>query len=176
MMEINYVLPRVLPLIHSFPDHQFVVAGAPSIAVRQYEKYLQGSDIALVTGQTCELLAMSEAAIVASGTATLEAALIGVPQVVCYGGNVISYQIAKRLIKTKYVSLVNLIMDAPVVTELLQYDMTLENMQRELSAILPTKPQRQVMLDHYAALRVLLGNPGAALRIAEKMIEEVDGE
>ncbi|MCL2097676.1 MAG: lipid-A-disaccharide synthase [Bacteroidales bacterium] len=172
-MEIKYILPRILPLVQYYPDYQFVVAGAPAIAPQQYEKHLKGSDIGLVMGKTHELLAVSDAAIVASGTATLEAALIGVPQVVCYGGNELSYQIAKRLIKVKYASLVNLIMNAPVVTELLQHDLTLSNLQRELSAILPEGPQRQTILDSYAALRTLLGKPAAAARIALKMKEEL---
>jgi len=173
MMEINYLLPRIIPLTQHYPDHQFVVAGAPSIAPQQYDKYLQGTGIALVTGQTYELLALADAAIVASGTATLEAALIGAPQVVCYGGSEISYQIAKRLIKVKYASLVNLIMNAPVVAELLQHNMTLANMQRELSAILPGGQQRQTILNNYAALRSMLGEPGAATRIAEKIFNDL---
>ena len=173
MMEINYVLPRVLPLSQRYPDYQFVIAGAPSIDRQQYGKYLKTNNIALVSGQTYELLALADAAIVASGTATLEAALIGVPQVVCYGGNEVSYQIAKRLIKTKYVSLVNLIMDAPIVSELLQHAMTLDNMQQELAAILPNGLQRQTILDNYAALRTMLGEHGAAERVAKAMIDEL---
>ena len=176
IMEINYVLPRVLPLARRFPDYQFVVADAPAIDSRRYEKYLQGTGLALVRGQTYELLALADAAIVASGTATLEAALIGVPQVVCYGGNEISYQIAKRLIKTKYVSLVNLIMDAPVLTELLQHAMTIDNMQHELSTILPGAPLRQTMLNNYATLRSMLGESSAATRIAEKMFVMINAE
>ncbi|MDR0296302.1 MAG: lipid-A-disaccharide synthase [Prevotellaceae bacterium] len=173
MMEINYVLPRITPLIQHYPDYQFVVAGAPAIALQQYDKYLQGTGIALVTVQTYELLALADAAIVASGTATLEAALIGVPQVVCYGGNELSYQIAKRLIKVKYASLVNLIMDAPVLTELLQHDMDLANIRDELSAILPNGPKRQAMLNNYTTLRTMLGEPDAATRIAREMINQL---
>ena len=170
MMEINYVLPRILFLAKQYPGYQFVVAGAPAIDEAQYEKRLHGGLFSVVYNQTCELLAQATAAIVASGTATLEAALIGVPQIVCYGGNEISYQIAKRLVKTKYISLVNLIMDAPVVTELIQHDMNEKNLHSELSAILPGGEKRQTMLAHYDQLRARMGERGASQRVAAEMV------
>ncbi len=171
MMEISYVLPRVLSIAKHYPNHQFVIAGAPSINPKIYEKYLAGSTAKVITGKTYEIMAQAEAAMVASGTATLEAALIGVPQVVCYGGSEISFQIAKHLVKTKYVSLVNLIMDAPVVTELLQHDMSAGNMQHELSVLLPGGSMRQLMLKNYAKLRNMLGETGAATRVAAEMVK-----
>ncbi|MDR0692630.1 MAG: lipid-A-disaccharide synthase [Prevotellaceae bacterium] len=169
MMEINYVLPRILFLAKQFPDYRFVVAGAPSIDEAQYKKYLHNDLFSIVYNQTCELLAQATAAIVASGTATLEAALIGVPQVVCYGGNEISYQVAKRLVRTKYISLVNLIMDAPVVTELIQHDMNEKNLQSELSAILPGGAKRPTVLAQYDQLRAMMGERGASQRVAKLM-------
>lgn len=172
LMEINYVLPRVLSLARTFPAYRFVVAGAPSIDPAVYQKYLQGTDFGIVYNQTYALMALSDAAIVASGTATLEAALAGTPQVVCYGGNELSFQIAKRLVKTKYISLVNLIMDAPVVTELLQHDMNAANMQAELQSLLPGGSKRQALLNNYASLRKLLGEPGAANRVALEMVKK----
>jgi lipid-A-disaccharide synthase len=170
IMEINYVLPRLLFLAGQFPQYQFVVAGAPSIDEACYKKYLHNDTFGLVYNQTYELLAQATAAIVASGTATLEAALIGVPQVVCYGGSEISYRVAKRLVKTKYISLVNLIMDAPVVTELIQHDMNEEQLKKELSAILPGGAKRQTMSAHYERLRARMGERGASHRIAELMV------
>jgi lipid-A-disaccharide synthase len=173
VMEINYVLPRVLFLAKQFPGYRFVVAGAPSIDEAQYEKYLRGGLASIVYNQTYALLAQASAAIVASGTATLEAALIGVPQVVCYGGNEISYQVAKRLVKTKYISLVNLIMDAPVVTELIQHGMNEKNLYNELSAILPGGAKRQTLLAHYGQLRAKTGERGASLRVATEMVKQM---
>ncbi|MDR3180641.1 MAG: lipid-A-disaccharide synthase [Prevotellaceae bacterium] len=173
IMEINYVLPRILFLAEQFPGYQFVIAGAPSIDEAQYKKYLHGGLFNIVYNQTYALLAQATAAIVASGTATLEAALIGVPQVVCYGGNEISYQVAKRLVKTKYISLVNLIMDAPVVTELIQHGMSKENLQHELSAILPEGKKRQTMLAQYGQLRDKIGGSGASLRVAAEMYQKL---
>jgi lipid-A-disaccharide synthase len=173
IMEINYVLPRILFLAKQFPDYRFVIAGAPSIDETQYEKYLHDGLFSIVYDQTYSLMAQATAAIVASGTATLEAALIGVPQVVCYGGNEISYQVARRLVKTKYISLVNLIMDAPVVTELIQHGMSRENLQNELSAILPGGEKRQTLLAHYEQLRAKTGERGASLRVATEMVQEL---
>jgi lipid-A-disaccharide synthase len=175
VMEINYVLPRLLFLAEQFPEYQFVVAGAPSIDEAQYKKHLHGGAFRIVYNQTYPLLAQAAAAIVASGTATLEAALTGVPQVVCYGGHEISYQVARRLVKTKYISLVNLIMDAPVVTELIQHDMSRANLQRELQAILPGGGKRAAMLAQYNQLRSKTGESGASFRVASLMMNELKG-
>ena len=170
-MEINYVLPRLLFLAKQFPDYRFVVAGAPAIDTALYERLLHGSDFRIVYNQTYALLAQATAAIVASGTATLETALAGVPQVVCYGGSEISYQLAKRLVRTKYISLVNLIMDAPVVAELIQHDMNAANLQKELQAVLPDGAKRQAMLAQYDTLRAKTGERGASLRVAKLMCQ-----
>ncbi|MDR1405863.1 MAG: lipid-A-disaccharide synthase [Prevotellaceae bacterium] len=172
-MEINYVLPRIVPLADCFPDHQFVIAGAPATGLREYEKYLRTKTVRLVQDQTYELLSHAEAAIVASGTATLETALIGTPQIVCYGGNEISFQIARRLVRVKFISLVNIIMNREAVRELVQHDLTAGNLQNELQAILPGGTKRAAQLRDCAELRKLLGAQGAAERIARQMTDEL---
>ncbi|MDR3351403.1 MAG: lipid-A-disaccharide synthase [Prevotellaceae bacterium] len=172
-MEINYILPRVTPLAERFPDYQFVVAGAPATDRQAYEKHLRHTAVQLVANQTCELLSHAAAAIVASGTATLETALIGTPQIVCYGGNEISFQIAKRLVRIKFISLVNIIMNREVVRELLQHDLNAANLQAGLHALLPSGNKRAAQLNDYAELRRRLGEQGAAKRIAEEMAREV---
>lgn len=171
--EVRYILPRLVDISQSFPHYQFVVAGAPSLDVSLYQKYLAGSSVKYVYNKTYELMMQATAAVVASGTATLEAALLNVPQVVCYGGSEISYQIAKRLVKVKYVSLVNLIADREVVRELLQHDMTLTNIKAELSAILPDGGKRSDMLKSYAEVRVSLGEVGVSYRVAQNMVNQL---
>jgi lipid-A-disaccharide synthase len=122
-----------------------------------------------VTGATYALLGRSHAALVKSGTSTLETALLDVPQVVCYAGNPVSYQIAKRLIKVKYISLVNLIADRPLVSELIQQDLNRENLKEALHEILTDK-KRQEIRSGYADLRHLLGDGGASSRAAQAIL------
>jgi lipid-A-disaccharide synthase len=172
-MEINYVLPSVLPVAAHFPDYRFVIAGAPAVDRPVYEKYLRHTDFRLVENQTYELLSHAAAAIVASGTATLETALTGTPQIVCYGGNEISFQIAKRLVRIKFISLVNIIMNREVVRELIQHDLNTANLQAELQALLPNGNKRAAQLNDYDKLRRLLGERGAAMRIAQEMVREL---
>ena len=172
-MEINYLLPRITPLAAHFSGYQFVVAGAPAIDRQAYEKHLRHTSFRLVENQTCELLSHAAAAIVASGTATLETALIGTPQIVCYGGNEISFQIAKRLVRIKFISLVNIIMNREVVRELIQHDLHTANLKAGLQALLPNGNRRTAQLNDYAELRRLLGEQGAAKRIAEEMLNNV---
>ena len=168
--EISYILPRLSFLAGAYPQYQFVVAGAPSLDWEDYQKYI-GTDLKWVKNKTMELMSHSQAAVVASGTATLEAALLGVPQVVCYGGSEISYQIAKRLVKgVKYISLVNLILDCECVKELIQHDMNPGQIQMEFEAILPGGSKREGMIEQYAQLREILGGPGASLRFANEMV------
>jgi len=175
IMEINYLLPKILCLAERFPGYQFVVAAAPSVAPAVYEKHLAGTSFRVVFDQTYELLAYAKAAVVASGTATLEAALIGVPQVVCYGGSELSYRIAKRLVKVRYISLVNLIMNAPVVTELIQHDVNPDKLYAALHHVLPGGARHETLLDNYAKLQALLGGRGASQRIAEQMVQAIKG-
>ncbi|MCW8797976.1 MAG: lipid-A-disaccharide synthase, partial [Prosthecochloris sp.] len=118
--EISKMLSVMLKMAPKFPDHQFVIAGAPGQEMSFYQKFISEENIAIVTNKTYDLLSVSTAALVTSGTATLETALFKVPEVVCYKGNEISYQIGKRLVNVKYISLVNLILDKEVVTELIQ--------------------------------------------------------
>jgi lipid-A-disaccharide synthase len=167
------ILPEMLKMIPYFPGHRFVLAGVKNISDELYHKIIKGHDVILVKEKTYEILHSSEAALVASGTATLEAALLGVPQVVCYKGDFFSMLIAWMVIKVKHVSLVNLIMNAEVVKELIQYDLKEENILKELKAILPGGGKREKMLSDYEDLKTLLGPAGASGRIAREMVMEL---
>jgi lipid-A-disaccharide synthase len=169
--EILKKLPLMLEVSKSFPQHQFVVAKAPGQEDSFYDEMLKPySNVSAVRNETYKLLMHAKAALVTSGTATLETALFGVPEVVCYKGSNISYQIAKRLIKVKFISLVNLIMDKLVVTELIQNELTPKNLQRELSAILTDKKRIAEINENYAALKNLLSEGGDASAKAAKSI------
>jgi lipid-A-disaccharide synthase len=169
--EIIKKLPLMLEAAKSFPGYQFIVAKAPSLDEAFYAPFLEGiKHVSSVRNQTYELLAKATAALVTSGTATLETALFGLPQVVCYKGSAVSYQIAKRLVKIKYISLVNLIMDREVVKELIQDDLTVENIKRELDAILNHPQKRSKVLEDYAALKNLLQQQGNASETAAAII------
>ncbi|MBL0154319.1 MAG: lipid-A-disaccharide synthase [Chitinophagaceae bacterium] len=171
--EILKKLPVMLEVSKSFPDYQFIVARAPGLESSFYESILKEyPDVMAVTGKTYDLLRQSEAALVTSGTATLETALFGVPEVVCYKGNYISYQIGKRVIKVKYISLVNLIMDRPVVTELIQNEMNVVNVKRELDLILNNKLRREKMLEDFGVLREMLQQGEEASSKAAELIEK----
>jgi lipid-A-disaccharide synthase len=130
--EISKKLPIMLSLIHHYPDYQFVIAAAPSQEKEFYDKFIKDYNVHVLYSKTYSILQQSVAAIVTSGTATLETALFGVPQVVCYKAGTISYHIAKRLVKIKYISIVNLVMDKQVVKELIQDDLTSENIKPNL--------------------------------------------
>lgn len=171
--EIAKCLPTMAKLADKFPDFQVVVAGAPSLTIDDYNATVGQLPIKIVFGKTYELLAFANAAAVVSGTATLEAALIGTPQVVCYQASPISYHIAKRFIKVRYISLVNLIMDKPVVKELIQHDFTVEKISAELNLLLHDTPARREMLDEYQKLRAMLGEPGVATRVGVQMVAEL---
>ena len=122
----------MLSLVDSYPDYQFVIAGAPSQDFEFYQPFIKASNVKFIANKTYDLLSVSTAALVTSGTATLETALFKIPQVVCYKGSTISYQIAKRIITLKFISLVNLIMDKEVVKELIQNEFNTKNLKREL--------------------------------------------
>jgi len=168
--EVQKMLPVMLSCVSRFPEYQFVVAGAPSLEPDFYTPYLKDPGASLVMDQTYALLQVAHAALVTSGTATLETALLGVPQVVCYKGNWISYQIAKRLITLEYISLVNLIMDREVVTELIQTDLTPGNLEKELQAILEGTG-REEQLSAYGVLRRKLGGEGASNKAAKLIVD-----
>jgi len=169
--EIKVILPIMLRLQKSYPDYLFVVAGAPSIADDFYLKFIQNEQVLLVKNKTYSLLQVAEVALVSSGTATLETALFDVPQVVCYKGSNISYWIAKRLIKVKYISLVNLIMDNLVVKELIQNELTDKNLNQELKSLVIGGLKRREMKDSYKALCAKLGGQGASEKTAQLMLE-----
>ncbi|MDP3435666.1 MAG: lipid-A-disaccharide synthase [Bacteroidales bacterium] len=170
-MEINYLMPRFVKLEKMFPEYNFLLAGAPSMDISNYSKYLNNNNIKLLFGETYSILRHAKVTVLASGTASLEAALLDAPQVVCYGGNEISYQIAKRLIKVKYASLVNLILDMPLVKELLQHDCTTEKIADEIKYLLNEK-HREKVFKKYAKVREMLGGEGASVKVAASMIEE----
>ncbi len=169
--EILKKLPIMLEASVNFPQYHFVIAKAPGIEEVFYNELLRPyTNVSYVSNQTYQLLSESKAALVTSGTATLETALFGVPEVVCYKGSSISYQIAKRLIKIKYICLVNLIMDKEVVKELIQDDLTVENITTELKAILTNPAKQQQLKDDYALLKKILSEGGNASANAAKSI------
>lgn len=169
--EVQKMLTLMLSVTASFPDYQFVIAGAPSLDREFYLPFLRSFPVELVFDQTYDLLSISHAALVTSGTATLETALFKVPQVVCYRANWISYQIAKRIITLKYISLVNLIMDQEVVRELIQDELNLKNLKKELSKILEgTERERQ--LEAYNELEKKLGGMGASEKAATFIVAD----
>lgn len=167
--EINKKLPIMLSVVDHFKDYQFVIAGAPSKEEEFYQNLIPNNKIKVIHGKTYQLLAFSHSALVTSGTATLETALFDVPEVVCYKGSPISYQIAKRLIKVDYISLVNLIMDKEVVKELIQGELTTKNLIEELNKIIGGEG-REKMLADYKELKTKLGGVGASQKIAQKMV------
>jgi lipid-A-disaccharide synthase len=169
--EISKKLPIMLQVSKSFPEYQFVLAKAPGLDDEFYAGFMQHyTNVSSVRNKTYELLMQSKAALVTSGTATLETALFQVPEVVCYKGSNISYQIAKRLIKIKYISLVNLIMDKPVVKELIQNDLTVENAKEELSALLFDESRQKQLKKDYEDLKNILSAGGNASANAAAII------
>ena len=174
--EILKKLPVMLEVAKRLPDYHFVVAQAPGQEDAFYQPLLEPyPNVSMVKNATYDLLKQSTAALVTSGTATLETALFGVPQVVCYKANAISYQIAKRIIKIKYISLVNLIMDKPVVKELIQHDMNPNAVFNQLQKILQDDDVRKQIKTDYEALWNLLSAGGNASATAAEMIVEMVG-
>ncbi len=170
--EVTKKLPIMLNAIQNFQDYQIVVAGAPSLE-EDFYRGLISEHTKIVYHQTYDLLRNSEAAVVTSGTATLEAALLATPEVVCYVGSPISYRIAKRLIKIKFISLVNLIMDREVVKELIQHECTAENIRKELDLIRRGGEKRERLLNDYAELKNKLGGGGASKKVAQSLLKTI---
>jgi len=173
--EIRRVLPILLATVKRFPTHQFVLAAAPAISLEFYETLIKEAamprkTIHIIQDATYDILKNATAAIVTSGTATLEAALLDVPQIVVYKGSPITYQIAKRVITVPYLSLVNLIVDRPLVKELLQDELSVENLEKELQLILKA-PRAKEIKQGYQSIRDQLGNAGASQRAAKLMIK-----
>ena len=173
--EIKYLLPRMIEVAKRHPSYQFLLACAPSVDMELYKGIIgkKCSNIRLLVGETYSILRHSDAAIINSGTASLEAALIGVPQVVCYGGNEISYQIARMVVKLKYISLANLIMDKGLFKELIQHSCTPALISQELDQLLHNQEYRARMMQDYADVRTVLGGAGASAKVAKAMIEEL---
>ncbi|TSD67885.1 lipid-A-disaccharide synthase [Inquilinus sp. KBS0705] len=169
--EISRLLPDMLSVTEQFPHHQFVVAGAPSFNADYYTQYLQGKTIPVIFNATYDILANADAAVVASGTATLETALFNVPQVVVYKGNAITIGIARALIKIKFISLVNLIMDSAVVKELIQQDCNPTQIAAELDKLVNDIQYRQTMLSAYDELDTRMGKPGASAKTAGLIVK-----
>ena len=170
--EIKKMLDVMLSVVDDFTDYQFVIAGAPSQDFSFYQSIIHSRDIAFVDNKTYDLLSISFAALVTSGTATLETALFKVPQVVCYKASNISYQIAKRIVTLKFISLVNLIMDREVVTELIQGDLNTKRLKKELEAILNPEKREQLFLDYYE-LEKKLGGKGASENTAKLIYKAI---
>lgn len=174
--EVRLKLPVMLSVADRFPHCRFVVAQAPGLDDAFLASFTKGHDgVEVRKGDTYGLLASADAALVTSGTATLETALFGVPEVVCYKGSPLSYWIAKRLVKVKFISLVNLIMDREVVKELIQEELTTDNLSKELSSLLRPEVSARIRSD-YAELRTLLSEGGdASARAAECIVETAAG-
>ena len=170
--EISKMLEVMLSVTKDFKDYQFVIAGAPSQDAAFYSKFTKKQNVNLVMNRTYDILSLATAALVTSGTATLETALFKVPEVVCYKGSTISYQIAKRVINLEYISLVNLIMDKPVVKELIQGDYNTKTLKKELSLILDETNRQNLFLDYYD-LEKKLGGAGASDKTAKLIVDAI---
>lgn len=171
--EIESMLNVMLSIVADFPDYQFIIAGAPAISADFYQRFLSSKpNVTLLQNQTYSLLEHSHAALVTSGTATLETALFKVPQVVCYKAGALLYAIVKRIIKVPFISIVNLIMEKKVVQELIQHDLNTLQLKTELQQIV-AGPKRQEMLDNYLLLSQKLGQQGASKKAAQSMIKHL---
>lgn len=173
--ELRYVLPTMLKMVTHFPDHQFIIAGAPSMTDADYAPYVRNMPVKIIYGETYRLLVQAQAALVTSGTATLETALLKIPQVVCYSGEGgrFSYYMFKTFVKVKYISLVNLIFGGEVVKELMMQHLTERNVLNELSRILYSERDREKMLRNYDEVIRRLGKPGASGRFAKMMVADL---
>ncbi|MBR4917882.1 MAG: lipid-A-disaccharide synthase [Bacteroidales bacterium] len=170
--EITAILPQMLKMVSLFPQYQFVVSVVEWQSRSLYDKYLKKADVKTVSGSAYPLLANAKAAIVASGTATLEAAMIGTPQVVCYAGSELSYIIAKQLISgIHFISLPNLIMDKQVVTELIQHDFNTFHLRKELEKITGNEAFLATLKEDYRQLYALLGDGSASVKAADVVME-----
>jgi Lipid A disaccharide synthetase len=184
-MEINFLFPKMLEIAQIHPNYKFILAAAPSIDINTYKKIILKfiakksiddaiiPDIDIVYGETYSILRHSDAAIISSGTASLEAALIGVPQMVCYGGNPLSFAIAKFFVKLKYISLANLILNKQIFKELLQGECNRKTIDDELDKLLNDNEYRSEMNMNYQRVKEVLGGEGASKKIAKAMINEL---
>jgi lipid-A-disaccharide synthase len=173
--EIMVKLPIMLEVVQYFPEYSFVVAQAPALPDSLYTDIIGNRPVLLAKGQAYNLLKQAKAGIITSGTATLETALFGLPQVVCYKGNALSFWLATKLVKVKYISLVNLIMDKPVVTELIQNDLTPENLKTALHRLLNDAAYKAELKKDYDTLWHKLGEKPASENAAREIIAVAKG-
>lgn len=175
IQELKYVLPEMLKMVKHFPEYQFVIAGAPAMKQEDYAPYLKGMTLPVVYGQTYRLLQQAQAALVTSGTATLETALLKVPEVVCYSGEggAFSYLMFRCFVKVKFISLVNLIMGRKVVKELLMQKLNEKNLLRAFTAVVREGEVREKMLEDYDELEKRMGPVGASRRFAARMVADL---
>ncbi len=170
--EIEKMLKVMLSITSNFEEYQFVIAGAPSQDEEFYRSFMNGSNVGIIMNKTYDVLSISHAALVTSGTATLETALFKVPEVVCYKGSYLSYHIAKRIISLDYISLVNLIMNREVVKELIQNDFNTKNLKKELQKILDKENRKKIFEDYYE-LEHKLGGSGASKKTARLIYDNI---
>jgi len=170
--EIEKMLEVMLSITSAYEEYQFVIAGAPSQDEEFYQRFIKKSNVNLIMNKTYDILNIAHAALVTSGTATLETALFKVPEVVCYKGSFISYHIAKRIISLDYISLVNLIMNREVVKELIQNEFNTDNLKAELDKILDDTNRKRIFEDYFA-LEQKLGGKGASKKTAELIYAQI---
>lgn len=169
--EVKKILPVMLSVTENFPEFTFIIAASTALPESFYKSFTTAHpNVGIVTGKTYEVVGNAGAALVKSGTSTLETALLGTPEVVCYAGNPISYAIAKRVVDIKYISLVNLIADAPVVEELIQNELNKTNLTRALKTILDPEKSKSMKYE-YAHIRQLLGESGASTKAANAILQ-----
>jgi lipid-A-disaccharide synthase len=168
--EIKRILPQMLTIVNDFPTHQFVIAATNSFSKAYYQSFIKEKNVGLVFDETYGLLSNATAALVTSGTATLETALFNVPQVVCYKTNWLTYVLAKNLIKIKYLSLVNILMDKLVVTELIQSKLNQNKLKQELELVLD---KNENILLAYKKLKELLNKKGASKNAAKFITDSI---
>ncbi len=171
--ELKKILLPMLEVAKKFPQYRFIIGGAPGQTLHNYKEIMGDAAVEIVFGKTYALLKQSYAGLIKSGTSTLEAALFNLPQVVCYKASSISYHIAKRVANVKYISLPNLIMDEPIVKELIQSDMSVEKMTEELKLITESELGRKQMLENYNRLFGKLGGEGASKKVATLITEQL---
>ncbi|WP_066629472.1 lipid-A-disaccharide synthase [Labilibacter marinus] len=172
--ELNYVLPEMLKMVDEFPGYQFIIAGAPSFTEASYQPFVEGKDIKIIFNQTYELLQQAQGALVTSGTATLETALLDCPQIVCYkmwGGKPFYRFLQKFVLKVKHISLVNLILGKEGVKEVVQDQLYFDVLKAELNNLLTNQDYRINIFNNYNELHKIMGEPGTSARAAKLMVE-----
>jgi lipid-A-disaccharide synthase len=173
LQEIEKVLPVMVRVASSFPEYQFVVAGMDHLPASLYEGIIGSNPVRVISDRAYDLLSVAEAALVTSGTATLEAALFGVPQVVCYRTSGLTFTLGRFFLKVRFISLVNLIMGREAVTELIQEELNSERLSGELGKIISTGERHTAVKRDYEELRQMLGGEGASARIASDMVTQL---